>query len=142
MEAALKRRDPADPDAELRAVVGELYDVLARTRLAVDVVERSSADMPDLYRLVFRQVGGQLAARMDRYIRLRVRKGLLRQPPDTATAARLILEITSWFARSRHHNPEAAGIPEPVARETVVHFVVGALAREPAADRATDSERR
>ena len=38
LEAAFTRPQPSDPRAELEAVVGELYDALARLRLGADVL--------------------------------------------------------------------------------------------------------
>jgi AcrR family transcriptional regulator len=50
LEAAFARTQPADPRGELEAVVGELYDVLVRLRVGVDVLERSIEDLPELAR--------------------------------------------------------------------------------------------
>ena len=51
LEAAFARTHPSDPRGEVEAVVGELYDVLARLRLGADVLERSIEVVPELARM-------------------------------------------------------------------------------------------
>jgi hypothetical protein len=70
LERAFARRRPASQDAEVEAIVGELYDVLARMRLGVDMIERSVEDLPELAE-VFGQLRRDLFARYERYLRQR-----------------------------------------------------------------------
>src|SRR5215208_4385584 len=48
LETAFARKRPRSLAAEVEAIAGELYDVLARMRLAVDMIERSVEDLPEL----------------------------------------------------------------------------------------------
>jgi len=125
LEAAFARSHPSDPRGEVEAVVGELYDVLVRVRVGVDVLERSIEDLPELAR-IFAGVRRELFARYERYLRQRAAEGAIRvEHPQAVT--HLIVELCSWAARRRPHDPEAAQISDAVARQTVCRFTANAL---------------
>jgi AcrR family transcriptional regulator len=125
LEAAFARTQPADPRGELEAVVGELYDVLVRVRVGVDVLERSIEDLPELAR-IFAGVRRELFARYQRYLRQRAAEGTVRVEHPQAVA-HLLVELCSWAARRRPHDPEAAQISDAVARQEVCRFTTNAL---------------
>ena len=125
LEAAFARTHPADPRGELEAVVGELYDVLVRVRVGVDVLERSIQDLPELAR-IFAGVRRELFARYERYLRQRAAEGTVRVEHPQAVA-HLLVELCSWAVRRRPHDPEAAQISDAVARQTVCRFTTNAL---------------
>ncbi len=125
LEQAFARRRPASQEAEVEAIVGELYDVLARMRLGVDMIERSVEDLPELA-LVFGGVRRELFARYERYLRQRAKAGTLRVE-DPEAVAHLIVELCSWAARRRPNDPHAAGISDAAARRAVCSLVVTAL---------------
>jgi hypothetical protein len=125
LEAAFARSHPSDPRGEVEAVVGELYDVLVRLRVGVDVLERSIEDVPQLAR-IFAGVRRELFARYERYLRQRAAEGTVRvEHPQAVT--HLLVELCSWAARRRPHDPEAAQISDAVARQTVCRFTTNAL---------------
>ena len=125
LEAAFARTQPADPHGELEGVVGELYDVLVRVRVGVDVLERSIEDLPELAR-IFAGVRRELFARYERYLRQRAADGTVRVEHPQAVA-HLLVELCSWAARRRPHDPEAAQISDAVARQAVCRFTTNAL---------------
>jgi AcrR family transcriptional regulator len=124
LEAAFARR-PTNQEAEIEAVVGELYDVLARMRLGVDMLERSVEDVPELAK-VFGGVRRELFARYERYLRRRAKAGAIRVEEPEAVA-HLIVDLCSWAARRRPNDPHASGISDITARRTVCRFVADAL---------------
>jgi AcrR family transcriptional regulator len=128
LEQALARATPpADAAGELRAIVEELYDLVATTRQGATALERSAVDLPELAEAYFgrarRRVLDQLAA----YLEDRIAGGVLAPVPDVPTAARFIAESVTWFARHRHGDPDGVDIPEPDARTTTVALVVRAF---------------
>jgi AcrR family transcriptional regulator len=125
LERAFARRRPRDQAAEVEAIVGELYDVLARMRLGVDMLERSIEDVPQLAR-VFGEVRRELFARYERYLRQRTKAGTIRATEPEAMA-HLIVELCSWAARRRVNDPHAAGISDATARRAVCRFIADAL---------------
>jgi AcrR family transcriptional regulator len=125
LEKAFARRRPASQEAEVEAIVGELYDVLARMRLGVDMIERSIEDLPELAQ-VFGGVRRELFARYERWLRQRAKAGTLRVE-DPEAVAHLIAELCSWAARRRPNDPDAAQISDSAARRALCRFVVNAL---------------
>lgn len=111
---------PADIAGELEALLGELYDALARNAAAIRLIERSAVDRPDLAELYFGRGRGGLVERWRRYLERRVGEGRLRPLPDAAIAARLVLETVAWFAWHRLGDPVPQPMDPALARETVV----------------------
>lgn len=125
LEQAFAGRRPASQAAEVEAIAGELYDVLARMRLGVDMIERSVEDLPELAH-VFGGVRRELFARYERWLRQRAKAGAIRVD-DPQAVAHLVVELCSWAARRRRNDPDATGISDSAARRAVCCFVVNAL---------------
>jgi AcrR family transcriptional regulator len=132
LERAFLRRRVRDQSAEVEAIAGELFDVLSRMRLAVDMIERSIEDLPELAR-VFGAVRQELFGRYERYVSMRAKAGTIAAAEPEAVA-HLFVELCSWAARRRPNDPHAGGISDATARRTVSRFIADALA--PAAARA------
>jgi AcrR family transcriptional regulator len=126
MEAALQRRRAKDAALELGEIVVELYDVLARMREAIEVLEHSAADVPDVSR-IFLDVRRELFARMGRYVRSRVRSGQFRPLLDPEATARLVVETTSWAATRRLRDRDQITVSDEAARASLREFVVNSL---------------
>jgi AcrR family transcriptional regulator len=129
LDAALARHRVTDVGAELEGIVRELYSLIARNRHASALIERSALDWPELAALWFGEMRRGVLERLTRYLKRRVERGYFRPVPDTATAARLILEVIAWFAWHRHGDPFTQ-IDDKLAEETTVRFVMSALVSE------------
>src|SRR5882724_8644929 len=92
LAAALTRQRVTEARAELAAIVGELYDTLARNRQGITLLDRSARDHPELAALWFEGARGGVMAMLTGYLESRSRRKLLRSLPDSAGAARLLLE--------------------------------------------------
>src|SRR5512144_1391332 len=55
LDAALARARVTDVAEELRAVLGELYDALARHRISIKLLDRCAPDYPELAKLWYRE---------------------------------------------------------------------------------------
>lgn len=128
--AALGRARVDDPRAELETIVGDLYDTVARNRFGLKVLDRSARDLPDLAALWFEGARGGLIHVLAQYLDARIRQKRFRRVPDTATAARLIIETVVFWAVHRHWDAHPQAVDEATAKETVVRFIVGALVKE------------
>ena len=117
---AASRPSPPDVGAELAALLGELYDGLARNAAAIRLIERSAPDRPELAALYFGRGRGGLVERWRRYLERRIGEGRLRAVPDVAIAARLVIETVAWFAWHRLGDPVPQPMHPALARETVV----------------------
>jgi AcrR family transcriptional regulator len=127
LAAALTGPDPDDAGAELEAILRELFELESRTREAADMLERSARQLPELADLLNEGIRRPVLAALTAYLERRVWSGLLRQTPDPAATARLILETLTWFARHRFSDPDGAAIPYPLAQETAVDALRHAL---------------
>jgi AcrR family transcriptional regulator len=115
-------------DAQLRAITGELFDLIATTRVAADAMERSARDAPDLSELFYRRVRVRL---LDQLVDYCTSVDHVRPLPDPVTpelAARFVLETVTWWARHRHRDPAPLGIDDTRARVVAIALVTGSLA--------------
>jgi AcrR family transcriptional regulator len=110
---------------EIDAVAGELHDVLARMRLAVEMIERSVHDVPSLG-TVFGKVRAELVNRYQRYLEMRRATGDVRVA-DPATTAYLLIEACWWAAGRRHTDPLATGVTSNAARTAACQLLTAAL---------------
>ncbi|HZO10107.1 MAG TPA: helix-turn-helix domain-containing protein [Myxococcota bacterium] len=131
LNAALARARVANASAELEAVLGELYDVLARHRVAIKLLDRCAPDYPELAKLWHRAGREGALSLLGRYLDDRARRGRLRRFEDGAVAARIVLETLVFWAVHRHWDPSPQEIDEPSARRTVLRFLCAALVKEP-----------
>ena len=130
LAAALSRRRVGDVGDELAAIVGELYDVLARNRRGLKLIDRSARDLPDLAALWFAGTRGGLLALLSEYLQARLRRRRFRPVPDLGAAARLMLELIVFWAVHRHWDAHPEAIDETTAKATVIRFITGALVEE------------
>lgn len=140
LEAALRGPVPRDATAELAGIVRELYDMVARYRVGIRLLERSALDWPELAGILYGDARASLFAALEAYLRTRIEAGRFRAVPDVAGMARLVNESVAWFAMHRYADPHSAGLDDRLAEETVVHTLVSALAKSPPRAAAT-SER-
>jgi AcrR family transcriptional regulator len=128
--AALARRRVTDVRAEFEAIVADLYDAMARNRHGLRLLDRSAPDMPEFAALWFEGARGGMITVLEQYLRDRIRRGRIRSVPDTAVAARLIIETAVFWAVHRRWDPHPQVVEEHVARETVVQLIRDALVKE------------
>jgi len=127
LEAHLSAATPRNAADELAQLLGELYDGLARSGPALRLLERSAPDRPELARLYFAGGRGRLIDLWSRYLARRIGEGSLRPVPDTAIAARLVIETTAWFAWHRLGDPAPQPMDDTLARETVIAVLARGL---------------
>lgn len=127
LSAARRRPAVDDPAAELTEVVSELYDLQARNRTLLAVVERSARDIPGLAEQYFRRGRRSYVDHLAGYLRRRIDGGAFRPVPDVAVTARYVIETIAWFASHRHDDADSAMIDDATARATVVDMAVAAL---------------
>jgi AcrR family transcriptional regulator len=131
LTASLSRTRVADVRAELEAVLGELYDSLARHRTAIKLVDRCALDYPELAKVWYKAGREDALTLLARYLDDRARRGRLRRFEDGAVAARIVLETLVFWAVHRHWDPSPQVVDEVSARRTVLAFLIAALVKEP-----------
>jgi AcrR family transcriptional regulator len=128
LSRALKVEHPADVRAELAGIIGDYYDRTAESRVFQMLLERSAPDRPELFEAFFGDMRRPALDGLRRYLAKRIAGGYLREVPDVATTARLILETQAWFSRHRHGDQDASDVvDDATARATVIDVLVAGL---------------
>src|SRR5262245_5670404 len=89
LASALARKRVSDVPTELRTIVTELYEQLARNRSRIKLIDTSARDYPELAALWFEGARGGLLGALREYLESRIRRGQIAAVPDVAAAARL-----------------------------------------------------
>jgi AcrR family transcriptional regulator len=124
---ALVRAEAAEPAAELESIMRELFALEEQTSQAVDMIERSARELPELADLLNSGLRAPVLAALTNYLETRAKAGQLRATPNAAASARLVLETLTWFARHRLSDPDGAAIPSRLAQDTAIDALLHAL---------------
>jgi AcrR family transcriptional regulator len=114
--------------AELRKIVRELHQAMARNRTGIKLVDRCAAEYPELAKVWFGQGRGALLAQLTTYLEGGIRLRRFRAVPDPAVAARVVMETLVFWAVHRHWDPAPQPVDLRAVEETVVQMLVDALA--------------
>ena len=131
LEKALATKRPADVRAELAEVIEEGYDAIGGRRLAFDAIEHSAREMPDIAEIFYVEFRRKLIGRYTAYIEARIASKQFRPLLDAATAARLVIETVTYFARHRYGDRDSAMLDDDIVRRTVVDMMSAALLARP-----------
>jgi AcrR family transcriptional regulator len=124
---ALLRAEADDPASELESIMRELFTLEEQTSQAVDMIERSARELPELADLLNSGLRAPVLTALTGYLDSRAKSGQLRTTPDAAASARLVLETLTWFARHRLSDPQGAAIPARLAQDTAIDALLHAL---------------
>ena len=128
--AALTKQRVTHAQAELEGILRELYGRMARNRQGITLLDRSARDYPEVAALWFEGARGGVLAALTQYLQTRIQRKLLQPVPDSAVAARFIIESIVFWAVHRHRDPYPQALEDTVARETVVQFLLRALGKK------------
>jgi AcrR family transcriptional regulator len=139
LAAALARRQVRDIGEELSTILFDLYDVLARNRRRLKILDRSAREYPEIAALWLEGGRGGILALLETYLKDRIRRGHIVGSGDLGTTTRLVLETIVFWAVHRHWDlPPATAASSDVddasVRETVVQLLVRSLVK-PKAER-------
>jgi AcrR family transcriptional regulator len=124
---ALARRRVVDVREELEAIVRELYELLARHRVGIKLLDRCAHDHPELAAVWYTTGREGVQDLLRRYLEDRIRRRRLAPVEDPAVTARIVLETAVFWAVHRHWDPAPQAVDEQAAERAVVAFVVRAL---------------
>jgi AcrR family transcriptional regulator len=124
-EALAGRKRPTRD--ELGAVVGDIYDALARNRVGIKLVDRSARDIPELRKIWFSGARGVLVDALSHYLTDRIKDRRFRPALDVRIAARFIVETCAFWAVHRHWDAARQDLPEERVRAAVIDLVAAAL---------------
>jgi AcrR family transcriptional regulator len=130
LTAALARHRVSDVRAELEAIVRELYALLSRNRTGIKLLDRCSNDHPELAAIWYGTGREGALELLTQYLEDRIRRGKLRPVADVRVAARITLETVVFWTVHRHWDPSPQAMDEATAEDSVVAFILSALAKE------------
>lgn len=120
---------PADGDAELAAIVTDLYQRLAKHRVAIKLVDRCAPELPDLAQVWFGAGRHAHVSAVEQYLSYRHRAGTLALPGPAALLARTIVELCALWAVHCHFDP-APRAPDAPSSDTYDDTTVAAMLAE------------
>jgi AcrR family transcriptional regulator len=127
LTAALARERVRDVGTELREILAELYDTLARHRNAIKLLDRCAREYPELAKVWFSVSREGALVQLERYLAARMRRDRLRRLGKPAEVARMVLETLVFWAVHRHWDPAPLHYDEKSSRQTVLDFVAVGL---------------
>jgi len=133
LRAATQGPPPADPQAEARAIAGELYDAISGRAALISLVDRCAQDLPelaDVFDLMRRRVMAELVS----WVRRRA-DAAGRPHSNTDALARGAMEAVAWLAKNRPRDRTATEITDGEARQAAVRIFANAFEPE---DASTD----
>lgn len=127
---ALESPPPVDIAGEVRGILLELYQWLYRYRRAIELVEQTAADWPDVAQVFYRRFWRGGIRRVADYLNRRVSEGELPARGQALAAAHLIVQTLTWMAVHREWTPDGVGVSDKSAEETAVAMLVPAICGE------------
>lgn len=115
---------PADVAAEVAAIAREIFRSTARHQRGLKIVERSALDWPELSQLWWGRARAAVLGLLAAYIRRRSDAGYFRGLPDPDAAARVITEVTAYFAMHRHYDAHPTTMDETTAGDLAVTVIL------------------
>jgi AcrR family transcriptional regulator len=118
--------DPAAGPAEIAAIVIDLYQRLAKHRVAIKLVDRCAPEIPELTDVWFGTGRHALVLTVQEYLTRRHRAGTLTLPGPAGPLARTIVELCALWAVHSHFDPA----PATSRVETIDDTAVAAMLAE------------
>jgi AcrR family transcriptional regulator len=118
--------DSATGDAELRRIVIDLYQRLAKHRVAIKLVDRCAPEIPELAEVWFGAGRHAQVLAVQEYLARRHRAGTLTLPGPPGPLARTIVELCALWAVHCHFDPA----PVTARVETIDDTAVSAMLAE------------
>jgi AcrR family transcriptional regulator len=116
-----------DSSRELSLVLSDLYQRVARNRLALKLVDRCAADYPELARVWFGEGRGVQQRLLVEWLESRATKGTIRRIENPDVVARMILETVAFWAMHRHFDPAPQAVDDAIAERATIDLIVNGL---------------
>jgi len=126
LSAALKRERAEDPNEEMGAIIGELFDLMFENRHRIKLLDRCM-DHPELEDLWQTQGREQSRLALARYIERRVAAGQIRPVQNIRLAARIVIETVATWAVHIHWDRAPEEFDAAESRSNAIEFLVRGL---------------
>jgi AcrR family transcriptional regulator len=119
------------PSADgLAVILREIQGAMTRNRTGIKLVDRCAIEYPELAEVWFGRGRGALLAQLTAYLESGIRLRRFRAVPDTAVAARLVIETLVFWSVHRHWDPAPQPADSRAVEDTVVQMLANALVRD------------
>ena len=126
LEAAMRQPDVEDVAAEASGIIGEFFDLMARHRRGIKLLDRCM-DHPELNGLWQSQGRADTRLALERYLEHRIASGHFRPVSDVRIAARILIETCTTWAVHIHWDRAPEVYDPDEARAAVIEFAVRGL---------------
>jgi AcrR family transcriptional regulator len=126
--AALSRSAPVEVEAELAAIISDLFRRMSRNKRSIKLLDRCAEDQPELADVWFERGRAAQHAALVSYLDRRIGEGALARIPNTSVAARALLEAIAFWAVHRHWDPSPQTVDEDDVEATLVALALHGLA--------------
>jgi len=127
LKAALRESAARDVDAEIAAIVGELFDLLSRAGAMIWLFDRCAWELPWLRDIYLERMRGPYFGDLARYVRRRRKLGHLGGGSHAAAMSRAVIEMVAWMAMHRARDPGTAQFDQAAARHACIAIARGGL---------------
>jgi AcrR family transcriptional regulator len=129
-------RTPGEAADEVSGIVVDLYQRLARHRVAIKLVDRCATELPELASVWLDAGRGAQMTAMERYLRDREAAGVLQIPGSVQVVARTTVELCVLWAVHCHFDP-APPQKASIDDDTIAATIAAMVARSLTATRST-----
>jgi AcrR family transcriptional regulator len=127
LKAALRAIAPRDLDAEIAAIVSELFELLSRERTMIWLLDRCAWELPRLRDVYVEGVRKPYFGDIARYVKKRRRMPSGGRGEDPAAIGRALVEMVAWMAMHRARVPIAPPFDTAAARDACIAIASGGL---------------
>jgi len=127
LKTALRAVAPRDVDAEIAAIVNELFDLLLRARPMLWLLDRCAWELPRLRDVYLEGVQNPYFGDIALYVRKRRRMPPGSRGEDPAAIGRALVEMIAWMAMHRARQPVALPFDTAAARDACIAIASGGL---------------
>lgn len=89
--------DEVDIGAELKAILGEMWDLFEEHRVQIVILEKSAQDFPELARVYDEYARERVFKQLESYLRHRIELGAIRKLRFPGVVARTMMETLAWL---------------------------------------------
>jgi hypothetical protein len=127
LKAALRAVAVRDVDAEIAAIVGELFDLLSRARTMIWLLDRCAWELPQLREAYVERVRKPYFDDIALYVSKRRRMPPGGRGEDPAAIGRALVEMVAWMAMHHAREPIVLSFDRAAARDACMAIASGGL---------------
>lgn len=110
-------------------IIGEIYDVLAKYRIGIKLIESSALDWPELAELWFKKRRQQMFTLLTSYIEKSIVQGHIPEVVNINASVRFVVNTITFFAIHRHFDIIPTDFDEATSRQMATYMITQAFCK-------------